>query len=360
LGIGSEIPLLPVENFISVMGMGIQCNMKNHSIHIGNEKILLTNQIKVRPSAVDAMKYLQKKGQTSVIVCIDGWTEAVIGLTDEPKEESLLAVKYLQSKNIKVYMLTGDNTLTAKVIAREVGINASNVFSECLPEGKVDCVKLLQTQGEVVAMVGDGINDSPALAQADLGISIGSGTDVAIETANIVLVNSKVTDVCIAIDIAKTIYNRIKINFVWALGYNTIAIPFAAGAFFPLIKRAIPPYIAGIAMALSSISVLISSLLLNNYRPPDIAKKLEQKSKKKTQHTWSFNMPEGSHHIIVETTQQENNTEDLVRENQSNENSQMINYPGCQASWGKSCICVECKCPKCGCCSSTSVSSNEE
>jgi len=174
-----------------------------------------------------------------------------------------------------------------------------------------------------------------------------------------------VTDVCIAIDIAKTIYNRIKINFVWALGYNTIAIPFAAGAFFPLIKRAIPPYIAGIAMALSSISVLISSLLLNNYRPPDLTKKLEQKSKKKTQHTWSFNIPKGSHHVIVETTQQQNNIIDNAVENQSIENSASDkishnNYPGCQASWGKTCVCAECKCPKCGCCSSTSVSSNEE
>lgn len=366
VGIGNdkEIPLLQAENFISAMGMGIQCKIRNHSIHIGNEKILSTNQIKVRPSALNAMTYLQKKGQTSVIVCIDGWTEAVIGLTDEPKDESLLAVKYLQSKNIKVYMCTGDNALTAKVISKEVGIDASNVFSECLPEGKVDCVKLLQKKGEIVAVVGDGINDSPALAQADLGISIGSGTDVAIETASIVLVNSKVTDVCIAIDIAKTIYNRIKLNFVWALGYNTVAIPFAAGAFFPLIKRAIPPYIAGIAMALSSISVLTSSLLLNRYRPPDLQKILDKISKKRTKKPWSFVIPKGSQHVIVETSHL-NDDEKIVLENHTRdmdnqEVSKSIHYPGCQASWGKACVCAECRCPKCMCTSSTSISSSEE
>ena len=171
-------------------------------------------------------------------------------------------------------MLTGDNVRTARVVAADIGIPSANVIADVLPEGKVDCIKRLQQEeGECVAMIGDGINDSPALAQADVGIAIGAGTDVAVETASIVLVNSKLIDVVLAIDLARTIYNRIRWNFVWALGYNSLAIPIAAGILYPAIYFALPPYMAALAMALSSVSVLVSSLLLNRYKAPQFEKK---------------------------------------------------------------------------------------
>lgn len=163
-------------------------------------------------------------------------------------------------------MLTGDNTRTAQAIAGQAGI--SRVFAQVLPKDKADKVRELQDQGLVVAMVGDGINDSPALAQADVGIAIGGGTDIAIESASIVLLKSDLRDVLTSIDISSKTFSRIKLNFCMAFGYNLVALPFAAGVFFPLIKVALPPWGAGLAMACSSVSVVLSSLQLKFYKPP--------------------------------------------------------------------------------------------
>jgi len=254
--------------------MGIRCVVDGHKVHIGNRRCLQNNPITVRPSTMDAMEFLERQGQTAIVVSVDGRTEAVLGLIDKAKDEAALTVAVLKgAMHIKVHMLTGDNSLTASVVAQEIGIEAGNVTADVLPSGKVECIKRLQDAGECVAFVGDGVNDAPALVQADLGVAIGAGADVAIEAANVVLVNSNLRDVVTALDLSRAIYRRIKLNFVWALGYNSLAIPVAAGVLYPVLFKALPPFMAALAMALSSVSVLTSSLLLNRYRPPVLEKK---------------------------------------------------------------------------------------
>ena len=220
------------------------------------------------------MRYLENKGQTSIAISINRCSEAVIGLIDKACDEASSVINvFIFEMGIKVYMLTGNNAQTATFVANEIGIPSNNVIADVLPQGKVDCVIELQSKEEHVTMIGDGVNDSPALAQADVGIAIGAGTDVAIETASIVLMNSKLTDVVTAIDLCRTIFSRIRLNFVWSPGYNTMALPIAGGILYPVIKKVLPPFLAGIAIILSSLSVLSSSLLLNLYSPPHSRKK---------------------------------------------------------------------------------------
>lgn len=274
IGEGLRRPLVQADSFVAEAGKGVKCVIQGRSVNIGNRRSLESNSIDLARGTDDAMENLESRGQTAVVISIDGRTEAVIGLIDKAKDEAALTVNVLQQAlGIDVYMLTGDNARTARVVAGDIGISPENVIADVMPEGKVDAIKRLQDEGKHVAMIGDGINDSPALAQADVGVAIGAGTDVAIETANVVLVNSKLTDVMVALDLARTIYTRIRLNFVWALGYNSLAIPVAAGVLYPAIHRALPPFMAALAMALSSISVLVSSLLLNRYRPPQFERK---------------------------------------------------------------------------------------
>ena len=167
----------------------------------------------------DAMRYLENKGQTSIAISINRCSEAVIGLIDKACDEVSSVINVvIREMGIKVYMLTDNNAKTATFVANEIGIPSNNVIADVLPQGKVDCVIELQSKEEHVTMIGDGVNDSPALAQADVGIAIGAGTDVAIETASVVLMNSKLTDVVTAIDFCRTIFSRIRLNFVWSLG----------------------------------------------------------------------------------------------------------------------------------------------
>merc|ERR1712038_776352 len=267
IGEGLSYSLMPTEDFIAEVGSGVKCTINGQEVVIGNRRSLESNSIEVTSGTYDAMEFLERSGQTAIVVSINGRSEAVVGLIDKAREESALVIAaLLDEMGIKSCMLTGDNARTAQVVASEIGIPSTRVISDVLPEGKVDCIKRLQAEGECVAMIGDGVNDSPAMAQADVGIAIGAGTDVAIETAGIVLMNSKLTDVLVAFDLSRTVFSRIKLNFIWALGYNSMAIPIAMGLLYPALQMALPPFMVAVAMILSSLSVLTSSLLLNFYK----------------------------------------------------------------------------------------------
>jgi len=191
-------------------------------------------------------------------------------VSDTLRAEASSVVQQLERAGIEVWMVSGDNERTALHMAQQAGIDSCRVLAEVKPEGKAAKLEELQRAGYVVAMVGDGVNDAPALAQADVGIAVGSGTDVAIEAADVVLMKSSLADVCTALDLSKRVMRRIHINFVWAFGYNCVGIPFAAGVFYPLLLVQLPPMFAGAAMALSSVSVVCSSLLLHLYRAPKL------------------------------------------------------------------------------------------
>jgi len=254
--------------------MGIICTVDGHKVKIGNRKLMLKYKLKIKAKVEQQLSKFESLGKTSMLVAVGDEIVGTIAVADSVRPEARDVIDILKKKNIGVWMITGDNKKTATAIAEELGIEF--VFAEVSPKYKKDKIQEIQKQGFVVAMVGDGINDSPALVQADVGIAIGAGTDIAIEAADIVLMKSNLVDVLIAIDISQRTYGRIKINFIWAFVYNFVAIPIAAGLFFPLIKMSLPPWMAGLAMALSSISVVLSSLWLKLYKPPKIIKQLKE------------------------------------------------------------------------------------
>eukprot|EP00611_Tribonema_gayanum_P001894 TRINITY_DN113_c3_g1_i3.p1 TRINITY_DN113_c3_g1~~TRINITY_DN113_c3_g1_i3.p1 ORF type:complete len:1168 (-),score=390.05 TRINITY_DN113_c3_g1_i3:442-3666(-) len=221
---------------------------------------------------------LEGSGKTAVCAAVNGQMAAVMGISDAVRPEAPEVVYALQKQGIAVWMVTGDNRLTALSVAMHLGIKPAYVMAEVLPGNKADKVGELQSSGGAVAMVGDGINDAPALMQADVGIAIGGGTDVAMESADMVLMRGKLQDVLTAISLSKAIFARIKINFAWAFGYNSLGIPVAMGVLFPLIRRTLPPALAGFAMAMSSVSVVLSSLMLRLYTPPRLVRRIDAKA----------------------------------------------------------------------------------
>jgi P-type Cu+ transporter len=266
-----SLSLSKVSGFKAIPGYGITASISAHKYYLGNQRLMNKNKIKILSS--DKIKDLEDEGKTVMILSDNKKVLGLIAVADTIKDTSTIAVKQLQNMSVDVYMITGDNSRTAKAIAKQAGINPENVFSEVLPEEKADYVKKLQGIKDIkdrrgrlskVMMVGDGINDSPALAQADIGIAMGSGTDVAMEAGNIVLMRNDLLDVPKSIKLSKQTMSKIRQNMFWALFYNVLGIPIAAGILYPFTGWLLSPIIAGGAMALSSVSVVTNSLLLKN------------------------------------------------------------------------------------------------
>jgi len=259
-----NLGLYEVSNFSAVPGHGVQGVINDVTYYLGNRK-LITDVLGLSVDSINAqMSRLEEQGKTAMILASKETIVGVVAVADTVKETSQQAVSMLRKMGIEVYMITGDNRRTAEAIAKQVGI--TYVLAEVLPEDKANEVKKLQEMGKKVAMVGDGINDAPALAQADLGIAMGSGTDVAMETGGIVIIKNDLRDVVHAIELSKETMWKIKQNMFFALFYNVMGIPIAARLFFGL-GLVLKPELAGLAMALSSISVVANSLLLKLFRP---------------------------------------------------------------------------------------------
>ncbi|GLT62330.1 hypothetical protein SLA2020_349760 [Shorea laevis] len=248
------------------LGAGVSGKVGDKMVLVGNKRLMKTYDIPVYSEVENYISENEQLARTCVLVAIDGKVAGAIAVTDPVKPEAIRVISYLRSMGISSIMVTGDNWATARAIAKEVGIE--KVVAETDPLGKAEKIKDLQMKGNTVAMVGDGINDSPALVAADVGIAIGAGTDVAIEAADVVLIKNNLEDVITAIDLSRKTISRIRLNYVWALGYNILGLPVAAGILYPFTGIRLPPWLAGACMAASSVSVVCSSLLLQSYKKP--------------------------------------------------------------------------------------------
>ena len=258
-----ELGLIKVHHFDSITGQGIEAQIGSQIILAGNRKLMMERDIGLTALETESDR-LAREGKTPMYVAIDGRLAGIVAVADVVKESSKAAIEKLHKMGIEVAMITGDNQKTAAAIAKQVGID--RVLAEVLPQDKSSEVKTLQAEGRKVAMVGDGINDAPALAQADIGIAIGTGTDVAMESADIVLMRSDLMDVPTAINLSKKTIRNIKQNLFWAFGYNVVGIPVAAGVLYLFGGPLLNPIIAAAAMSLSSVSVLANALRLKRFK----------------------------------------------------------------------------------------------
>ncbi|MDD1645013.1 MAG: HAD-IC family P-type ATPase, partial [Methanomicrobiales archaeon] len=261
-----KVTLQPVDGFDTLGGKGVVARILGEEVVIGNRLLLSERSIPVSADLEQRITLLEGEGRTVMLVAAGGQFAGLIAVADTLKPTAKGAVEALRVMGLRVIMVTGDNPRTAGAIARQIGI--TDVMAEVLPQEKAGVVKGLQEKGEVVAFVGDGINDAPALAQADIGIAIGSGTDVAIESGDIVLIRDDLRDAVGAIQLSRKVMGRIKGNLFWAFAYNTALIPVAAGLLYPFFGITFRPEWAGLAMALSSVTVVSLSLLLKGYIPP--------------------------------------------------------------------------------------------
>ncbi len=259
---GFVIPKLNI--FEVIPGHGVKANIDDKEILVGNRKLMTDNTISIH-SLENQIIQLEHEGKTAMITSIDNKALGIIAVADTLKEHTVEAIKQLQNMGLEVVMLTGDNKRTADTIAREIGV--TRVLAEVLPGDKATEIKKLQEEGKFVGMVGDGINDAPALAQADVGIAIGSGSDVAMETGGIVLIKDDLRDVVASIQLSQKTVSKIKQNLFWAFFYNSALIPVGAGALYPVFGILLNPIFAAVAMAFSSVSVVTNSLLLRRFKP---------------------------------------------------------------------------------------------
>lgn len=255
--------LSPVSDFQSISGRGLRARVEERTILIGNEALMADYQVDAS-QAQQRLRALSHQGKTVMLLAVDGCLAGLLAVADTIKENSPVAIRQLQELGLEVLMLTGDRQETAAAIAQMVGIK--QVIAGVLPDGKAAAVKRLQERGKKVAMVGDGINDAPALVQAEVGIAIGSGTDVAIESADIVLMHSELQDVVKAIQLSQATIKNIKENLFWAFAYNTLGIPVAMGLLHLFGGPLLNPMLAGLAMSLSSVSVVANALRLNRFK----------------------------------------------------------------------------------------------
>ena len=257
------LDLLPVSHFKAIVGRGLLAQVEGRQLLVGNESLMEEKHID-SSAFQEQLLELSQEGKTAMFVAVDGQLAGIIAVADEMKSSSLSAVQELQSMGLEVIMLTGDREETAKAIAQKAGIQ--KVIAGVLPDGKAAAIKSLQEAGKKLAMVGDGINDAPALVQADVGIAIGSGADVAIESADVVLMHSDLQDVVKAIKLSQATIRNIKENLFWAFAYNTLGIPIAMGLLHLFGGPLLNPMLAGLAMSLSSVSVVANALRLGRFK----------------------------------------------------------------------------------------------
>jgi Cu+-exporting ATPase len=260
-----NLPLISPKNFRAIAGHGIEATIDGRLLLMGNSKLMQDRGISLNGLEKRAGE-LSHEGKTPMFVVIDQNLAGIIAVADTLKEHSKEAVDALHKMGIEVAMITGDNRRTAEAIAHQIGID--RVLAEVLPEEKANEVRKLQAEGMKVGMVGDGINDAPALAQADVGIAIGTGTDVAMESSDITLISGDLRGIVTAIALSKATIRNIKQNLFWAFAYNTILIPVAAGVLFPFFKILLNPIYAAAAMGLSSVTVVSNALRLRRFKPP--------------------------------------------------------------------------------------------
>lgn len=263
-----HIPLCPVSGFRSVPGGGIQATLSGEAVLAGNAGYLAQNGVSLAAMEADAHR-LAEDGKTPLFFAESGHLLGCIAVADVVKPGSAKAIAALRRMGRRVVLLTGDNQRTANAIARQIGVD--QVIAQVLPQDKAKCVAQLQQQGQRVAMVGDGVNDAPALAQADVGLAIGAGTDIAIESADVVLMKSSLLDIPAAMDLSRAVLRNIKQNLFWAFFYNSIGIPVAAGVLYPALHLTLNPMLAAAAMSLSSVCVVSNALRLRGWKPPFFA-----------------------------------------------------------------------------------------
>jgi P-type Cu+ transporter len=258
-----KLELAEVKDFEAIPGHGVSAKVEDKSVLIGNLKLMNRENITLG-SLEEESRSLADDGKTPMFIALNGKAAGIIAVADTVKEDSAEAIKALQGLGIEVVMITGDNRRTAEAIARKVGV--TRVLAEVLPEDKAKNVQQLQAEGKKVAMVGDGINDAPALAQADVGLAIGTGTDVAIEASDITLIKGSLKGVVTAIEVSRATMTNIYQNLVGAFFYNVLGIPVAMGVLFPFFGLLLSPLIAGAAMAFSSVTVVGNANRLRGFK----------------------------------------------------------------------------------------------
>jgi len=257
-----------VEDFNALEGRGIEARVAGQDLLLGNLRLMNERKIELN-GAETTVEKLASEGKTPMFAAIDNKFAGIVAVADTIKPESKDAIRVLQNLGLEVVMMTGDNKRTAEAVANQVGI--TRVLAEVLPEGKANEIRRLQSEKKLVGMVGDGINDAPALAAADVGIAIGTGTDVAIEASDITLIKGDLRGVVTAIALSKATIRTVKQNLFWAFVYNVVGIPIAAGVLYPFFGILLSPVLASAAMSLSSVSVVANSLRLRSFNAPKVS-----------------------------------------------------------------------------------------